>query len=155
MEKIKSLKIVLLVLVVVVILVIVKTTNKNRFKQDAQNAVEKVVSNTFVVTPNDLENTKNQYLIVVLDESESLLYKNSLKINFDKLLEESSIQKLQESKLKILLASADNSKSVKAWVILNQLDFKNVFVLASEENAEILKYEFQPDTLSGLESISE
>jgi len=155
MEKMKSLKIVLLVLAVVVILVIVKTTNKNRFKQDAQNAVEKVVSNTFVVTPNDLENTKNQYLIVDLDESESLPYKNSLKINFDKLLEESSIQKLQESKLKILLASADNSKSVKAWVILNQLDFKNVFVLASEENAELLKYEFQPDTLSGLESISE
>lgn len=155
MEKIKSLKIVLLVLVVVVILVIVKTTNKNRFKQDVQNAVEKVVSNTFVVTLNDLENAKNQYLIVDLDESESLPYKNSLKINFNKLLEESSIQKLQESKLKILLASADNSKSVKAWVILNQLDFKNVFVLASEENAEILKYEFQPDTLSGLESISE
>ena len=151
MEKIKSLKIVLLVLFVVAILVIVRTTNKNRFKQDAQNAVETVVSDNLLVTTNDLKKNENQYLVVVLDETESLPYKNSLKINFDKLLEDSSLQKLKETKSKILLASTDNSKAVKAWVILNQLAYKNVFVLTSEENPEVLKYKFQPDTTAEIE----
>lgn len=150
MEKIKSLKIVLLVLFVVAILVIVRT-NKNRFNQDAQNAVETVVSDNLIVTANDLKKNENQYLVVVLDETESLPYKNSLKINFDKLLEDSSLQKLKETKSKILLASTDNSKAVKAWVILNQLAYKNVFVLTSEENPEVLKYKFQPDTTAEIE----
>jgi hypothetical protein len=146
MEKLKGLKIVLLILLVVLVLVIVKTTGKNRFKQDAQNVIEAVKSNTYQVTMNDLKGTEDQYFIVDLSESGSVQFENSVKIQFEKLLDETTLQKLKETENKILLVSDDNSVAVKAWVILNQLDFKNVFILSDEENAEVLRYEFKPDT---------
>jgi hypothetical protein len=146
MEKLKGLKIVLLILLVALVLVIVKTTGKNRFKQDAQNVIEAVKSNTYQVTINDLKGTEDQYFIVDLSESGSVQFENSVKIQFEKLLDETTLQKLKETENKILLVSDDNSVAVKAWVILNQLDFKNVFILSDEENAEVLRYEFKTDT---------
>jgi hypothetical protein len=151
MEKLKGLKIVLLILLVVLVLVIVKTTGKNRFKQDAQNVIEAVKSNTFQVTMNDLKGTEDQYFIVDLTESGSVQFENSVKIQFEKLLDETTLQKLKETENKILLVSDDNSVAVKAWVILNQLDFKNVFILSDEKNAEVLRYEFKPDTAATIE----
>jgi len=82
-------------------------------------------------------------------------FKGSIHIPFENLLEESSIQKIKEAENKILLYSDDNSLAIKAWVILNQMEFKNMFVLSNEKNPEVLKYEFQPDTAVRLESVSE
>jgi len=155
MNRLKNFSIVLLVLLVVMIFVIVRTTGKNRFKQDAQNAVEAVVANNFTVSVSELKNTESQYLIVDLNESGKTRFDNSLQIPFEKLLDESSLQKLKGTENKILLVSEDDSKAEKAWVILNQLGFKNVFVLSSKENPEVLKYEFQPDTSARLESVSD
>lgn len=155
MLKMKSLKIVLMVLAVVLVLVIVKTVGKNGFKQDAKSAIEAVNSKNFIISVNDLEKNKSEYLIVEMDESGSQRFENSLKISFEKLLDESNLQKLKDSDKKIILVSADISTVSKAWVILNQLDFENVFVLSEDENPEVLKYEFQPDTAARLESNSE
>ena len=154
MEKLKGLKVVLLVLLVVFVLVIVRTTGKNRFKQDAQNVIEAVKSNNFSVTMIDLKGTENQYFIVDLTESGSVQFENSVKIPFEKLLDETTLQQLKKTENKILLFSNDNSVAVKAWVILNQLDFKNVFILSDQENAEVLRYEFQPDTVASLKNIN-
>jgi hypothetical protein len=146
MVKLSNLKIVLLVLVVVLILVIVKTMGKNGFKQDAKIAVEALGSNSFMISENEKENNKTQYLIVDLNESGSSRFENSLKIQFEKLLDESLLKQLKETESKILLVASDISITAKAWVILNQLDFKNVFILSNEDNPEVLKYQFQPDT---------
>ncbi len=152
MGKLSNLKIVLLVLVVVLILVIVKTVGNNGFKKDAKSAVEAVDSNNFMISANEIENNKTQYLIVDLNESGSSRFENSLKIPFEELLEESSLKQLKETESKILLVASDISITAKAWVILNQLDIKNVFILSNEDNPEVLKYEFQPDTMARLES---
>jgi len=151
MKKIKDLKIVLFFLLVVLVLVIVRTTGKNRFKQDAKNAIEAITSNNISVLLNEYKAAENQFLVVDLNESGSVQFENSIKIPFEKLLEETTLQKLKETENKILLVSDDNLVAVKAWVILNQLEFKNVFVLSNEENTEVLKYEFKPDTSATIE----
>ncbi len=148
MEKLKGLKGVLLILLVVLVLVIVKTTGKNRFKQDAREAIEAVESNNFQVTLKKLKGAENQYLIVDLSESGSAPIENSVKLSFGKLLEESSLEKFKSTENKILLVSDDISVAAKAWVILNQMGLKNVYILANEENQEVLKYEFKRDTVS-------
>jgi biopolymer transport protein ExbD len=152
MEQFKNIKFVLLILFVVLILVIVRTSGKNHFRQGAQNAVETVASKNFSISETEFKTTEKDYLVVDLNESGKIQFENSLKISFEKLLEESSLQKFKETENKILLFSGDDSKAEKAWVILNQLGFKNVYVLSTEENTEVLKYEFQRDTLAGLES---
>ena len=155
MEKLKGLKIVIVILLVVLVLVIVRTTGKNRFKQDAQNAIEAIESNNFSVLLKDFKANESQYLIVEINESGSVQFEKSIKIEFERLLDKSTLQKLKGTDNKILLVSDDNSVAVKAWVILNQLNFKNVFVLLDEENQEVLKYEFQTDAAARLESVSE
>lgn len=155
MGKLSNLKIVLLVLAVVLVLVLVKTVGKNGFKLDAKTAIEAMNSNNFIISSKELENNKTHYLIVNLGESGFPKFENSIKIPFEKLLDEKNLQKLKETENKILLISTDNSIAIKAWVILNQLNFKNIFILSNEENPEFLKYEFQPDTVSRLESDSE
>ncbi len=149
MKRLKDLKIVLFILLVVLILVIVRTTGKNRFKQDAKNAIEAITSNSFTVSLNDFKNAETQYLVVDLNESGSAQFENSMKVPFEKLLEVSTLQQLKETQSKILLVSNDNSQTSKAWVILNQIGIKNVFVLSNDENPEFLKYEFKPDTFQG------
>ncbi len=155
MVRLKNLKLVILILLVILVLVIVRSTSKNLFKQDTQKAVEAVVANNFTVSVGELKNTESQYLIVDLSEGGNSQFDNSLQIPFEKLLDESNLKKLKETSNKILLVSEDDSKAEKAWVILNQLGFKNVFILSSKENPEVLKYEFQPDTSARLESVSE
>jgi hypothetical protein len=158
MKELKNLKIVLLVLLVVFVLVILRTTGKNRFKQDAKNVIETVKSNKYSVSEKELNGNESQYLIVDLNNNATpgqKQFNGSTQIPFDKLLEESSLLKLQQTDNKILLTSDNNSLAIKAWVILNQMEFKNVFVFSNEENPEVLKYEFQPDTLVRLESVSE
>jgi hypothetical protein len=155
MKKLKEFKIVLLILLVVLVLVIVRTTGKNRFKQDAKNAIETITSNNFSVSLTDFSAAENQFLVVELNESGSVQFENSIKVPFEKLIDETTLEKFKKTGKKILLVSEDYSLSIKAWVILNQLDFKNVFVFSKDENAEILKYELQPDTSLVQESISE
>ena len=155
MGKLKDLKIVLFILLIVLVLVIAKTTGKNRFKQDAKNAIEVITSNNFSVSLTDFRAAENQFLVVDLSESGSIQFDNSLKVPFEKLIDETLIQKLKETEKKILLVSEDNSLAIKSWVILNQLGFKNIFVLSDAENAEVLKYKFQPGTSAGMKSISE
>lgn len=147
MEQFKKIKFVLLILFVVLILVIIRTTGKNHFRQDAQNAVETVTSNNFSVSLKDFKVAENQFLVVDLNESGSVQFENSMKVPFEKLLDENILQKLKETDNKILLVSDNNSVALKAFIILNQLDFDNVFVLSDEENQEVLKYEFQPDSV--------
>jgi len=155
MKRLKDLKIVLLLLLVVLVLVIIRTTGKNGFKEDAKNAIETATSKNCSVSLNDFKATENQYLIVDLNESGLVRFENSIKVPFEKLLEESTLQKLKETENKILLVSDNNSAATKAWVILNQMGFKNVFILSNKENPEVLKYEFQPDSAVSLESNSQ
>lgn len=155
MKKLKEIKIVLLILLVVFVLVIVKSTGKNRFKKNAKNVIETVENNNFSISMNDFVGSENQFLVVDLNESGSVLFENSIKVPFEKLIDETILEKLKETENKILLMSDDHSAAIKAWVILNQLGFKNVFVLSDEENTEDLKYEFQTETGARLESFSE
>jgi len=137
------------------VFVIVKSNGKNSFTQDAQNAVEAAVSNNFSISISEFKTMEKDVLIVDLNESGKSQFNNSVQIPFNKLLDESALQTLKKTKIKILLVSDDISKAEKAWVILNQLGLKNVFVLSTEENPEVLKYEFVPDTSARLESVSD
>ena len=155
MKNLKDLKIVLIFMVVVLVLVIVRTAGKNGFNQDAKNAVKAVSNNNFSISLNELKTNEKDYLIVDLSESVSVQYKNHLQIPLENLIDKINLQKLKETKNKILLFSDNHSNAEKAWVILNQLGFKNVFILSNDENIEVFKYEFHPDTAVKLESVAE
>lgn len=136
------------VLLVLVALVLVRTFNPNLFKKNVNEALK--TSTEITVSAQDLSELKESYHIVELD-TENQRFQNSVVIPFNQILEKENKEKLASLDGKILLYSNDISMSSKAWVILNQLEFEEVYVLSDEANPEELKYKFQPDTTIRLE----
>jgi antitoxin component YwqK of YwqJK toxin-antitoxin module len=129
--------------------VIARTSNKNLFKQDSICAIEAAKNGNNAISLSGLENLSAPYIVVNLSNSEvchTFQSQNIINIPFENLLDKTNQKILNDAEGKILLYSKDISIASKAWVILNQLNFENVFILESEEDSEVLKYKFQPDT---------
>lgn len=157
MKQFKSLRFVFLFLIIVLVLVLVRSFNTNLFKQDPGNAVEAAQNNGNSITLTQLGSLKTQYLVINLESGgkfDSVRIKNSVNIPIENLLDQANRTILKESNDEIILYSTDVSTTAKAWVILNQLGLKKLFILAPEENTEVFKYKFQPDTKAILENDS-
>jgi hypothetical protein len=104
--------------------------------------------------PEQLHQLKSPWLVVNIGNSDlpdSLHLENTISIPFRNLLDDANRKILNEVKGDLILYSADVATASKAWIILNQLGFKNVKILAAKEIPEKLKYKFQPDTTARLE----
>ena len=88
------------------------------------------------------------------DLPDSVQVEHSMKIPFENLLDQTNRKILEEVNGDLILYSADVATASKAWVILNQMGFKSVFILNTGGNPEELKYKFQPDTTARLEQDS-
>ncbi|NQU51921.1 MAG: rhodanese-like domain-containing protein [Bacteroidetes bacterium] len=154
MTKLKSLGFVILLIAITLILVIARNSNKNLFKKDAQYAIDVATKSINSISAVELKKLSPQYLIVDLNTANnynSSQFQNSINIPFKNVLDKTNRKVLGKAKGEIVLFSNDVSTASKAWVILNQLGFENVFILRSEENPEVFKYKFQPDTSAKLE----
>lgn len=157
MKQIKNIGFVLVFIAVILVFVLVRNSDQNLFKQDAQLAIEKAENNNNTISMAELQNRETSFLFVDLNEDDSFdlsEFKNSMRIPFSDLLEKTNRKKIEDAS-EIILFSNDVSESAKAWIILNQLDFENVFILSNEENPEVLKYEFQPNSAIKQDSVLE
>ena len=157
MEQLKSLGYILLFLIIIVVLVLVRSFNPNLFKQDSGKAVEATLNNSNSITLAQLKALKTKYLVINLGSGgkfDSIKIKNSINIPVENLLNKTNRIILNESKDEIILYSNDDSTTAKAWIILNQLGLKKLFILAPEENPKAFIYVFQPDTTARLENDS-
>lgn len=157
MNLLKNLRFVFLFLIIVLVLVLFRSFNPNLFKQDPDKAIEAAQSNSNSITLTQLGSLKTQYLVLNLGSGgkfDSIKMINSINIPIENLLDKTNSKILKESKDDIVLYSTDVSTTAKAWVILNQLGFKKLFILTPEENSEVFKYKFQPDTTARLENDS-
>jgi hypothetical protein len=149
----KKLAFVFILLLVLVILVIMRLLNKNIFKGDTSLLIDKIANNSIYVATDEFNEV--DFLIVNLDNSESITnneLENMIHINFENILNRSNQKIFRKTNLKIALYSVNDATSAKAFTILNQLGFKNVFILKpAGSNNEVLKYKFQPDTTIRLE----
>lgn len=149
MKYIKSLGLIIVILSIILVLVLIRTSNKNLFKQDSQDAIEAAKNGDNSISLEEIKNHSSEYLVVDLsakNKSNSTQFTNSINIPFETLLNKDSQKRLKETKSKIVLFSNDISNASKAWVILNQLGYQNIVILQNEENEEVLKYKFQPVT---------
>lgn len=157
MNKIKDLKFVLFFIIVILVLVVVRTFDKNQFKQDPATAVKEAQNSNNLITTAQLEQKITSFIVVDLNsanKSGNLPFKNVVPIPFEQLLEQSNRKILKETKGDIILYLSESSTAAKAWVILNQLGIKRLLILTTEEETEVLKYKFQPDTTVRLEQDS-
>ena len=157
MNQLKNLKIVILVIVVLLILVIVRNSNQHIFKQEVKTALEAVKNNSNLISPEQLLQLKSKWLVVNIGADnlpDSLRIENSIRLPFENLLDRANRKILEEVEGDLILYSSDEATASKAWIILNQLGFENIFILNLGDKPEELKYKFQPDTTARLEQDS-
>jgi len=157
MQQLKKIKFVILFIFVILILVIIRNSNQNLFKQDVKSAIEAIQNNSNMLSPDQLHQLKEQWMVVNIGNSDlpdSIHVEHSIKIPFENLLDQTNRKILEGVNGKLILYSADVATASKAWVILNQMGFKNIFILYSGGNPDELKYKFQPDTTARLEQDS-
>ncbi|MDB4581981.1 rhodanese-like domain-containing protein [Draconibacterium sp.] len=151
MKQLKSFISVFITLLIILVFVFARTSNKNLFKQDSIRAIEASRNGNNAISSSGLENLSAPYIVINLSNSEvsnTFQSQNIINIPFENLLDKTNQKILNDAEGKIVLYSKDVSIASKAWVILNQLNFENVFILESEEDSEVLKYKFQPDTVA-------
>lgn len=139
---------------IILVLIILRTSNKNLFKQDPQYAINVATKSIISITKPDLKKLSPQYIVVNLNDAINYnpdQFQQSINIPFENLLDKVNRKILDNAKGEIVLFSENVSTTSKAWVILNQLNITNVLILQSEENTDVFKYKFQPDTTAKLE----
>ena len=157
MKLFKKLKIVILVIVVLLILVIARNSDKNIFKQEVKTAIEAGQNNSMLLSPDQLREMKGKWMVVNIGVDElpdSLRIENSIWLPFENLLDQPNRKILEKAEGDLIIYSSDPATASKAMIVLNQLGFKNVFILSTNGNPEELKYKFQPDTTARLEQDS-
>ena len=157
MNLLKNFKIILPIIVVLVILIIIRISDQNVFKEQVKSAVEVTQNNGNLIMLNKFRELTTSYLLIELgseSKHDTLHFQHSIKIPFEKLLDEPNRKILDKTEGTLILYSAEIALASKAWIILNQLGYKNLLILTSDENPEELKYKFQPDITAGLEQDS-
>ncbi len=158
MKQLKNILVVVLILIFLLVLVVVRSTDQNLFRRNVNSALEQAKNASNIVSPDELKARTTGYLIINLDSgriSPSISAEKIIAIPLQNLLDEANRKILKEVDNDLILYSSENATSAKAWIILNQLGFQNVFILSSGENTETLKYKFQPDTTARLEQVEE
>jgi hypothetical protein len=157
MEKLKNLRLVILIIGILLILVIVRNSDSTIFRKDVKTAVDAAKDNRNMISAEQVLQLKSKWLVVNIGNDnlpDSLRFEHSISIPFENLLEKANRKILEEVDGDLILYSSDVAMASKAWVILNQLGYPNVFILKRGVGQEDLKYKFQPDTTVRLEQDS-
>jgi hypothetical protein len=149
MNQIKSFKTVILVWVVLLVLVIFRYSDQNVFRSNPKQVMENVLNHQSLIKPNEISKLTNPYLIIELDNeprNNTGTAGHSIKMPFEKIMERSNRKVLDETPAILILSSDDIATATKAYVILDQLGYKNVKILSTETDPEAPTYKFVPDT---------
>lgn len=147
MELIRKFGIVIGIVAVVLILVIFRSSGNN-FRPDAEKWAEPSYSGENIITPANLPEPGSSILVITLDENNGFQIPDAghVTIPASSILEKQNLKKIKKHGGPVLLASADPALSAGIWMMLSQMGMKNIFIF-SENDDELLKNEFRPDTL--------
>lgn len=157
MSLLKKLTGILLILMGLLVLVVRRNSDPNVFREPVRKALETTQGNGNLITRDQLKLLSGSYLVIDLRSATShdtIQFQHRMQIPFEKILDRANRNVLDQTKGNLILYSDDVAIASKAWVILNQLGYKNLLILTSNDNAEELKYKFQPDTTARLEQDS-
>jgi hypothetical protein len=151
MELIKKFKVVIGIVLITLILVFIRSTGTNHFKNDAKKWADPSVKQSNTISLEQAQMLKGENLIISLDkESVSISGINgeTLKIPADSILSKNNLNLIRKHDGKVLIVSSEPGLSARIWMILSQMGCRNVYILSNTADNEVLKFKFQPDSLS-------
>jgi hypothetical protein len=150
MELLKKFKVVIALVLIVLILIVVRSTGKNHFRNDAKKWAETSFRRANTMNPEQAKLLKGNILIINLDKNTNPVLEiagNIKNIPADSILSRVNIKTiLKNDASQVLLYSSEPALSARVWMILSQMGCKNLYILTSDTDNEVLKYKFVPDS---------
>ncbi len=149
MEFIKKIKTVIVIVLVILALVIIRSSGMYHFKNDAKKWAEISMKQSNKLTINEARSLPGNHLIISLDTSYSGndgLSGDIKNIPAKSILDKKNIRLIMGHDGPVLLSSSDPGVSARIWMILSQMGRKNIYIVTSDSDNEVLKYKFHPDT---------
>jgi hypothetical protein len=150
MSHLRQYGIILLIVITVAILVLIRATATDRFKHDAQKLAKPSFSHANILSREQLASLTSGYLIIDLNDQGNPLVKHPgdsiIQLAAGLLLTKKGQEVLRSHKIPILLYSSEPTVSARAWMLLSQMGYRNLFILADEPENETIRYKFRPDT---------
>lgn len=144
---------VILIVLPVIVLVFIRLYAPGGFKPDAHKLAETSFTGTNLLNSEQVDALGSKPLIVKFVNKDASQIKSSpdtLFIAADRLLDKGNLKTLHTHHGPVLLVSDNPAISAKAWMILSQMGFRDLFILTEKDSNEVLKYKFRPDTTAGI-----
>ena len=144
---------VILIVLPVIVLVLVRAYTPGGFKPDAHKLAETSFTGANLLKREQVAALASKPLIVKLINVNASLpnpASDTLYIAADRLLDRGNLKTIHAFHGPVLLVSDDPAISAKAWMILSQMGYRDLFVLAKKDSSEVLKYNFRPDSSAGI-----
>ena len=156
MNLLNKYRVVLIIVLPILILVLIRSFSTNHFKSDAKELAGPSFNNLNIITANKINTLEGEKLILNLGEIPAdNLTGSVLNIKPDSILLKTNFRLIRKHKGPILLFSDQEGISARVWMILSQMGIRNIYILVSDNDNEVLKYKFRPDTLIRPELIEE
>jgi hypothetical protein len=150
MKVINKYKVIIAVVLPILILVLIRSFGANHFKSDAKRWAEPSVLRSNIITGDQFGTLTGDKLIINLGKAVSGIYNmniDELNIPADSILSKNHLKTIRKHDGPVLLFSSETAVSSRIWMVLSQMGYQNIFILANDSDNEVLKYKFQPDTL--------
>lgn len=146
MKHLRPYRYVILIVLPIVILVVVRAFAPG-FKPDADKLAKASFTGANMLNREQVAALATQPLVIKLSSEQTSQpdpFSDTIFIAADKLLDKPNIKIIHAHRGPVVLVSDDPSVSAKAWMILSQMGYRDLFILAEKDNDEVLKYEFGP-----------
>jgi hypothetical protein len=154
MKIIRPFLVVILIVFPVGILVLIRSMAPGNFKPDANKRAGASFTTANILNREQVAGLAGKSLFVKLDANNTDGQINSssdtLFLAVGHLLEKPGLKVIHSHRGPVILVSKDPAISAKAWMILSQMGYRDLYVLSEEETNEVLKYKFRPDTAAGI-----
>lgn len=148
MDILRKYKLVLVIVVPIIILVLIKTIIASQFKSDGKKWAMQSLSAYNTITPAKVESLHGDKLIINISGNEGIkgILENISNIPADSIMNENYLKKISNYNGNVILCSNDLSVSARIWMALSQSGVKDLYILSSDPDNEVLKYKFRSDT---------
>jgi hypothetical protein len=155
MKIFSNFKYILIISAIILIMMIIKVCQNNAWPGNAGKAAEIIALHKNFITMENLRNVSEQVTLIKTGPpvSDTLISSfPGVNASWEEMMDNEFLRKINQPNHKVVIVSGSKAEGVRAWVLLNQMGIKDLFVLEQKGmNNELFKYQFQPDTTMRLE----
>jgi hypothetical protein len=148
MDLLKKYRVILIIVLPVLILVLVRSTGISHFKSDSKKWAQPTLVHSNTINSDQISKLGGQCMVICLDKAvvPAGITGDIQNVASDSILSRKFVKNILKHDGPVLLYSAEPALSARFWMLLSQLGCRNIYILTSNSDNEILKYKFQPDS---------